>query len=67
MGENDVLRYKRQSVITEFVINGFNCIYPSIRMDTHKICKPTLLANECSETPKCHHKRDAIYHHCLHK
>lgn len=36
-------------------------------MDTHKICKPTLRANECSETPKCHHKSDAIYHHRLHK
>ncbi len=26
IGENDVLRYNRELVITEFVINGFNCI-----------------------------------------
>jgi hypothetical protein len=27
IGENDMIRYKRELVITEFVINGFNCTY----------------------------------------
>ncbi len=27
IGVNDVLSYNREFVITEFVINGFNCIY----------------------------------------
>jgi hypothetical protein len=27
MSENDVLSYEQQSVITESVINGFNCKY----------------------------------------
>jgi hypothetical protein len=26
IGENDMIRYKRELVITEFFINGFNCI-----------------------------------------
>jgi hypothetical protein len=32
IGVNDVLSYNREFVITEWVINGFNCIKPCIKL-----------------------------------
>jgi hypothetical protein len=32
IGENDMFGYKRELVITELGINGFNCIYFSIKV-----------------------------------
>ncbi len=46
IGQNDVLSYKREFVITESVINGFNCMFGGLKyLILLKILSPIFMNN----------------------